>query len=67
MNVLIIKKVFSCDFEEIEVLIIFDEYVNMSLVGFIIVFYKYKEDLDVGDVGIICFFGVGYFVGNVIV
>ncbi len=67
MNVLITKKVLSRDPDETEAPTILDEYANTSSAGSIIAFHKHKEDLDVGDVGIICSFGAGYSAGNVIV
>lgn len=67
MNLLIFKKVLGCDVSIEEVLVIFNEYVNISFVGFVIVFYKYCQDMVVGVIGVICFFGVGYLAGSVIV
>ena len=67
MNVLISKKVLSRDPDEREAPTILDEYANTSSAGSIIAFHKHKEDLDVGDIGIICSFGAGYSAGNVIV
>jgi beta-ketodecanoyl-[acyl-carrier-protein] synthase len=47
--------------------IILDEYANTSSAGSIIAFHKNSQDLNVGDVGVICSFGAGYSIGCVIV
>ncbi len=47
--------------------IILDEFANTSSAGSIIAFHKYSQDLDVGDLGIICAFGAGYSIGSVLV
>ena len=36
---------------------ILQEYANTSSAGSIIAFHKYKNDLQVGDVGVLCAFG----------
>ncbi|MEM9732329.1 MAG: beta-ketoacyl-ACP synthase III [Pseudomonadota bacterium] len=46
---------------------ILQDYANTSSAGSIIAFSKYKDDLAKGDKGVICSFGAGYSVGNVIV
>lgn len=63
MNQMIVCKVFDCDFELYEVLVVLDEFVNIVGVGFLVVFYCYNDDFQFGEKGLICFFGVGYFVG----
>lgn len=45
---------------------ILDEYANTSSAGSVIAFHKYNEDLNVGDLGLLCSFGAGYSVGSVI-
>ncbi|KZZ58610.1 beta-ketoacyl-ACP synthase III [Oleiphilus sp. HI0125] len=67
MNVLIAKKVLGRPAEEGEAPVILDEYANTSSAGSIIAFHKYRDDLAVGDTGVICSFGAGYSVGSVIV
>lgn len=66
MNLLIICKLFGCDVEVYEVLVIFDSYVNISFVGLVIVLYKYQDDLFSGVIGVFSLFGVGYLIGSVI-
>ncbi len=46
---------------------ILQEYANTSSAGSIIAFSKYSDDLNSGDIGVICSFGAGYSVGSVIV
>lgn len=67
MNDYIGKKVMGCILELSEQLNILQDYVNILFVGLIIVFDKYLDDFVMGEVGLICLFGVGYLVGLVIV
>ncbi|KZX78833.1 beta-ketoacyl-ACP synthase III [Oleiphilus sp. HI0009] len=67
MNLLIAKKVLGRPAEEGEAPVILNEYANTSSAGSIIAFHKYRDDLAVGDTGVICSFGAGYSVGSVIV
>jgi beta-ketodecanoyl-[acyl-carrier-protein] synthase len=46
---------------------ILQEYANTSSAGSIIAFSQNHDDMEPGDLGIICSFGAGYSVGNVIV
>ncbi len=46
---------------------ILQDYANTSSAGSIIAFSKYSDDLEDGDIGLICSFGAGYSVGSVIV
>ena len=46
---------------------ILQNYANTSNAGSIIAFSQNSSDLVVGDMGLICSFGVGYSVGSVIV
>ena len=47
--------------------VVLDEYANTSSAGSIIAFHKYNKSLNKHDLAIICSFGAGYSVGNVIV
>ena len=47
--------------------VVLDEYANTSSAGSIIAFHKYNKSLNKNDLAIICSFGAGYSVGNVIV
>jgi beta-ketodecanoyl-[acyl-carrier-protein] synthase len=67
MNRLIAKRVLGRDPSPEEAPVILDEYANTSSAGSIIAFHKHREGLEVGDLGLICSFGAGYSVGNVVV
>lgn len=67
MNQLISKKVLGREAEPAEAPVILNEYANTSSAGSIIAFHKYRQDLQNGDVGVICSFGAGYSAGSVIV
>ena len=47
--------------------IVLDEYANTSSAGSIIAFHKHNQSLQENDLAIICSFGAGYSIGNVIV
>ncbi|MFE8069712.1 beta-ketoacyl-ACP synthase III [Marinobacteraceae bacterium S3BR75-40.1] len=67
MNLLIAKRVLGREPTEQEAPVILDEYANTSSAGSIIAFHQYHEDFGAGDMGVICSFGAGYSVGNVVV
>jgi len=67
MNELIGRKILGKEPEPGMAPVILDEYANTSSAGSIIAFHKYKDDLEPGDIGLICSFGAGYSVGSIIV
>ena len=67
MNKLIAKRLLKREPDNLEMPIVLNEYANTSSAGSIIAFHKFKEDLDKGDLGVICSFGAGYSVGSIIV
>ncbi len=67
MNDFIGKKVLGRTPEAGEQPNILQDYANTSSAGSIIAFSKYSDDLQDGDLGLICSFGAGYSVGSVIV
>ncbi len=67
MNDFIGKKVMGREPDPVEQPNILQEYANTSSAGSIIAFSQNHDDLEPGDLGIICSFGAGYSVGNVIV
>ena len=67
MNVLISKYVLGKDAPKELAPVVLDEYANTSSAGSIIAFHKYNKSLNINDLAIICSFGAGYSVGNVIV
>ena len=67
MNKLISKYILGHEAERGLAPVVLDEYANTSSAGSIIAFHKYNKSLDKNDLAIICSFGAGYSVGNVIV
>ena len=67
MNEFIARKVLGRDATIEEAPVVLDQYANTSSAGSIIAFHKHKDDLDTGDIGVICGFGAGYSAGSVIV
>ncbi len=67
MNDFIGKKVLGREPEPEEQPNILQDYANTSSAGSIIAFSKHSDDLEDGDIGLICSFGAGYSVGSVIV
>lgn len=67
MNTLISKKVLGREPGSEEAPVILNEYANTSSAGSIIAFHKYSQDLQSGDLGVICSFGAGYSAGSVVV
>lgn len=66
MNQLIAKRVLGRLPEDHEAPVILDEYANTSSAGSVIAFHKNRSKLASGDLGVICSFGAGYSVGNII-
>jgi len=67
MNDFIGKKVMGRTPEPAEQPNILQEYANTSSAGSIIAFSHHQDGLEAGDLAVICSFGAGYSVGNVIV
>lgn len=67
MNELIARKVLGRDATIEEAPVILDRYANTSSAGSVIAFHMYKDDLGVGDAGVICSFGAGYSIGSIVV
>ncbi|MCD6055247.1 MAG: beta-ketoacyl-ACP synthase [Gammaproteobacteria bacterium] len=66
MNHLIASKILGHDPIPTEAPVILDEYANTASAGSIVVFNKFHQDLHSGDLGILCSFGAGYSIGNLI-
>ena len=66
MNESISKRILGRDPIEKEMPIVLNEYANTSSAGSIIAFHKNSEDINKGEVGVICSFGAGYSVGSVV-
>ena len=67
MNKLISKYLLGHEANKNLAPIVLDEYANTSSAGSIIAFHKHNDNLEKDDLAIICSFGAGYSVGNVIV
>lgn len=67
MNLLIARMILGRDATPEESPTILDTYANTSSAGSIIAFHKYQDDLETGNVGVICSFGAGYSIGCVVV
>ncbi len=67
MNQLICKKIMGTEITHDLAPTILDTYANTASAGSVICFHKYNEDLKEDDIGVICSFGAGYSIGNVIV
>ncbi|WP_110654968.1 beta-ketoacyl-ACP synthase III [Salinicola halimionae] len=66
MNDMIAQKVLGREPSLEEAPIILDRYANTSSAGSIIAFHLHRDDLQDGDVGVVCSFGAGYSAGSVI-
>ena len=67
MNQLICKKLLGTEITDAVTPTILDTYANTASAGSIICFHKNHADLQEHDLGVICSFGAGYSVGNIIV
>ncbi len=67
MNQLIAKGVLGRVPDADEAPVILDRYANTSSAGSIIAFHLHRDDLAVGDLGVICSFGAGYSIGSQVV
>ncbi len=66
MNDLIARRVFGREPVEDEAPSILDQYANTSSAGSIIAFHQYREDLEPGNLGVLCSFGAGYSIGSIL-
>ncbi|MEC8916402.1 MAG: beta-ketoacyl-ACP synthase III [Pseudomonadota bacterium] len=66
MNDLIAQRVLGREASPTEAPVILDRYANTSSAGSIIAFHLHRDDLQEGDVGVVCSFGAGYSAGSVI-
>lgn len=67
MNRLIAQRVLGHEASEDESPTVLDRYANTSSAGSIIAFHEHSDDLETGDIGLICSFGAGYSAGTVFV
>lgn len=66
MNRLIATKILGYEPDLEKAPIILDEYANTASAGVAIVLHKHHADMQSGDLGILCSFGAGYSIGNLI-
>jgi beta-ketodecanoyl-[acyl-carrier-protein] synthase len=66
MNDLIARRVLGRDPTDKESPTILDAYANTSSAGSIIAFHLNRDDLNVGELGVLCSFGAGYSIGSVV-
>jgi len=67
MNALILKRLLGREAGMDLAPIVLDRYANTASAGSIIAFHLYNQNLATGDIGVICSFGAGYSIGNLIV
>ncbi|SDL44425.1 beta-ketodecanoyl-[acyl-carrier-protein] synthase [Franzmannia pantelleriensis] len=67
MNDLIARRVLGREPSETEAPVILDRYANTSSAGSIIAFHLHRDDLQAGELGVVCSFGAGYSAGSVVV
>ena len=66
MNDLIARRVLGREPTEKESPTILDAYANTSSAGSIIAFHLNRDDLNAGELGVLCSFGAGYSIGSVV-
>ena len=66
MNNLISRKLLERDPSGQEAPIVLDSYANTASAGSIIAFNLHNQDLESGDIGILCSFGAGYSIGSLV-
>ena len=67
MNQLIAKGVLGRLPTDDEAPVILDEFANTSSAGSVIALHRHRDDLQTGDIGVLCSFGAGYSIGSVVV
>jgi len=66
MNMLIGKRLLGREATAQEAPIVLDQYANTASAGSLIAFNLHHEDLNTGDLGVICSFGAGYSIGSLV-
>ncbi len=66
MNQLIVRRLLGSDPSPDVAPIVLDEYANTASAGSLIAFALHHEDLQDGDLGVICSFGAGYSIGSLV-
>ena len=66
MNHLIARRLLGHEPSFDEAPVILDEFANTASAGSIIAFHRHQQDLEAGDLGVICSFGAGYSIGSLL-
>jgi len=66
MNQLISRKLLGRDATADDAPVILNEFANTASAGSIIAFHRHHDDIQAGDVGVICSFGAGYSIGSAV-
>ena len=66
MNDLIARRLLGRDPNPGEAPVVLDQYANTASAGSLIAFNLHHEDLEAGDLGVICSFGAGYSIGSLV-
>lgn len=66
INHLIAEKILGRPATQEEAPLILDKYANTASAGSLITFHHYHQDLQSGDLGLMCSFGAGYSLGSII-
>ena len=66
MNTLIVKKLLGREATPDEAPMVLDQYANTSSPAAVIAFHQYHQDIAPGELGLLCAFGAGYALGNVL-
>jgi len=67
MNDYVSRRVLGADHPRSQAPVVLDMFGNTASAGSIIAFHQHRDDLAVGDTGVICSFGAGYSIGSVLV
>ena len=67
MNLLITNKLLGREATFAEAPIVLDRYANTASAGSLIAFHLFQQDMNRGDLGILCSFGAGYSIGSLVV
>lgn len=67
MNKMVVKQLLGEEIDAERVPTILDTYANTASAGSVLAFHHCREDLQSGDLGVICSFGAGYSVGSLVV
>lgn len=66
MNRVITERLLGKDYDPERAPMVIEEFANTASAGSIIAFHKYHQGFEKGDIGVLCSFGAGYSVGDII-